>query len=95
MTASKIIELLKENEVSGYEFEETLSEEIYGKNEIVHEEGNCEGGGEYSELVRYFKDHNVYIKLTGTYYSYNGTDWNDDYHEVKPVEKTIIVYEGV
>lgn len=93
MKASDIIELLKENMEDGYQFEETLPREIYGENKLVHEEGNCEGGGEYSELVRYFEDHDVYIKLTGTYYSYDGTDWNNDYHEVKLVERVITVYE--
>ena len=30
---------------------------------------------------------------TGYYSSYNGTDWNNDFEEVKPVQKTITVYE--
>lgn len=93
MEANNIIEALRN---SGEESMEWLSDtlnELLGESELVHEEGNTEGGGEYSELVRYFKEHDVYLKQTGTYYSYNGTDWNDDYHEVKPVEKIITVYE--
>jgi hypothetical protein len=59
----------------------------------VHSEGNKEGGGEYSEIVYHFVDYDVYLRITGFYTSYNGTDWNDNWTEVFPQEKTITVYE--
>ena len=40
-----------------------------------------------------FKNLDIYVKQTGFYSSYNGTDWNDDFTIVKPVEKTITVFE--
>lgn len=49
--------------------------------------------------VKYFPDHDVYIKVEGYYTSYDGTDFYDGWHgccsEVKPKEKTIIVYSKV
>jgi hypothetical protein len=53
-----------------------------------------EGDGERWYSVKYFKDHDVYIKTNGFYSSYNGTDFDYGYgDEVKPVQKTITVYE--
>jgi hypothetical protein len=53
-----------------------------------------EGEGERWYSVKYFKDHDVYIKTNGFYSSYNGTDFDYGYgYEVKPVQKTITVYE--
>lgn len=52
-----------------------------------------EGKGETWYSVKYFKDHDVYIRIDGFYSSYNGTDFYDGYgREVKPKEKTITVY---
>lgn len=93
MRVEKIIQTLKDSREKSMEYLSDDLNKLLGESELVHEEGNSEGGGEYSELVRYFKEHNVYIKQTGVYYSYNGTDWNGDYHEVKPTQKTITVYE--
>lgn len=97
MTAETIIEKLKEDGIKGYNFGYLEDDDVYGfgRCKLVGEEGGYEGGGEYVERVVYFEDHNVYIRLTGTYYSYHGTDWNDDYTQVVPKEKTIIVYEEI
>lgn len=92
MTATEIIEKLKE--FSGRDFAyEFDNREGFGKAEIVHEEGDTEGGGDYSCVVRYFEEHDVYIQVTGFYSSYEGTDWDNDFQEVKPKEKTITVFE--
>ncbi len=64
-----------------------------GKIETVYSKGGCEGGGD--EAVRVFKfiDHGgICVKITGYYSSYEGTEWNGDWKEVKPQEKTITVY---
>lgn len=76
---------------------ESYDREALGLGEIieVHQEGG-EGEGDHWESVKYFKDHDVYIKATGHYQSHNGTDfygWGETLSEVKPKEKTIIVYE--
>ena len=66
-----------------------------GLGEIVHtEQVGGEGEGDHWHQVWYFKDHDVYIKITGNYSSYHGTDFYDGYGvEVKPVAKTITVFE--
>lgn len=44
--------------------------------------------------VKYFKDHDVYIRIDGYYTSYNGADFYDGYgREVVPTEKTVVVFE--
>ena len=37
-----------------------------------------------------FPKHNVHIRVSGYFSSYNGTEWNEKFEEVFPVEKTII-----
>lgn len=55
-----------------------------------------EGQGETWYIVYYFPKHDVYIRIDGYYQSYNGTEFYDGWgccKEVKPVKKTITVYE--
>ena len=60
--------------------------------EIKQRGGEGEGNTWYS--IKYFKDHDVYIRTDGWYSSYHGTDFNDGYgEEVKPVQKTVTVYK--
>jgi len=61
--------------------------------EIAQHGGEGEGENWYS--VKYFPDHDVYLKVSGQYYSYDGTHFDgwDKVKEVKPQEKTITVYE--
>lgn len=52
------------------------------------------------KIQEVLNEHNcAYFKVSGYYSSYNGTDYCDDIYGssalVKPVEKTIIVYEMV
>lgn len=53
-----------------------------------------EGQGDTWYSVKYFKDLDIYLNVDGWYSSYNGTDidgWGA-VTEVRPTEKTIIVY---
>jgi hypothetical protein len=60
--------------------------------EVSHYGGEGEGETWYS--VKYFKDHDVYIRIDGYYQSYDGTTFDEGYGvEVRPKEKTITVYE--
>ena len=60
--------------------------------EVIQVGGESQGTTWYS--VKYFKDHDVYIRIDGHYTSYNGTDFYDGYgREVAGKEKTIIVWE--
>jgi hypothetical protein len=67
---------------------------IVGEVEIVHEEGDTEGGGDHSEVVVHFKDHNIFLRATGFYSSYNGTEWDSDLTEVEPYEKMVTFYKN-
>lgn len=67
--------------------------------EALHDEGDCEGGGEHSEMVRkitYPDGYSEIVRVEGYYASYVGTDWNwSQMHLCKPVEKMITVYEPI
>lgn len=55
-----------------------------------------EGQGDTWFSIKYFPDYDLYLKVSGYYQSYNGTDFYDGWDcvtEVKPVTKTITVYE--
>lgn len=62
----------------------------------VHQQGG-EGEGDHWEKVFHYTDHDVMVKITGHYQSYRGTEFYDGFDgcvkEVKPVTKTITVYE--
>lgn len=63
--------------------------------ELVDEEGGHEGGGEHVERV--FAIHKGaeilgYMRVTGFYQSYNGTDYNDDWTLVEPREVLVTHY---
>ncbi len=92
----------------GVDGEEVYPEAKYGTEEygilknsvlgIVKEVARYggEGKGEDWWVVYRFVDHNVYIKVNGYYQSYNGTEFYDGWDccsEVKPIQKTITVFE--
>lgn len=57
-----------------------------------------EGEGDDWWSVKYFRDHNIYIKIYGYYTSYEGTTFDrgiECYSEVIPKEETVIVYRSV
>lgn len=75
------------------DFDRKEVEEKLGPLNTVYEEGGGEGGGEHVEKVWEFKDHGVLIRLTGSYYSYDGTNWDDDFEEVFSRRVIATVYE--
>lgn len=70
----------------------SLIKEHLGEYEVVHTSDFYDGYECFGVL--YFKEHDIYVKVSGYYSSYNGTEWST-LREVKPKEKTIIVYENV
>lgn len=55
-----------------------------------------EGMGDTWYSVKYFPEHDIYIKVTGWYQSYNGTEFYDGWgccSQVRPQQKTITIYE--
>ena len=72
---------------------ECLKQLGLGEIEEVEQRGG-EGQGDRWYTIKYFKDHDVYIKTKGFYSSYNGTDFYYGFgEEVKPTQKTVTVYE--
>lgn len=105
MTAEEIIEILKKYEVRVEDFayddiqedlEDTIKVETGEWKEINQYGGEGQGDTWYS--IKHFPKHNVYIKVSGYYSSYNGTDfgnWKNSCKGVIPVQKTIIDYEVI
>lgn len=64
-----------------------------GEVEEVSQYGGEDMGSTWYS-VKYFKDHDVYIRIDGHYTSYNGADFYDGYgREVVEKEKTVVVWE--
>lgn len=60
---------------------------------IYKDENERSGYGEIPvKYIYYFSDHDVYMEVTGFWASYNGEVF-DSCREVKPVTKTITIYE--
>lgn len=78
-----------------YDIKEDYILNTLGLGRVVEvEQHGGEDQGSYWYSVKHFIDHDVYIKITGYYSSYNGTDFYDGYGcEVRPTEKTITVFE--
>lgn len=94
---SEILEKIKSVCGSVYEF----AHEDYDPNDFglgpcteVKQYGG-EGKGDKWYSIKYFKDHDVYIRVDGYYQSYNGAEFEGwkSCKEVKPEEKLITVYE--
>lgn len=82
-------------QITGWSEKEKFVLDTLGLGEVeeVDQRGG-EGEGDHWHSVKYFKDHDVYIKTTGFYSSYHGTDFYDGYgEEVKPQQKTITVFK--
>ncbi len=60
----------------------------------AYSKGGGEGGGETVIRVYEIKYEGgvVYVRATGSYYSHDGTYWNDDFTFVRPKEVTVIKY---
>lgn len=99
MDYDKIVAKLKELEIDEEDFDYMSQEQTAklvdacGPFVQVASKGG-EGQGEEYWLIYHFTAHNVYIKVSGFYTSYDGVDWSyGGFSEVKPVEKTMTVYE--
>lgn len=68
----------------------TLGDTTYPVKEVAHQ-GGGEGQGENVWLV--FEVDGRLFKTTGFYMSYDGTTWDGDVTEVKPVQKVVTVFE--
>ena len=95
LTSDKILELLKPK-ISEMEFGYgDYDDEKLGLGEIreISQHGGEDQGSDWYS-VKYFVDHDVYIKISGYYSSYDGVYFDQGMGcEVRPQKKTITVYE--
>jgi len=72
------------------EFLQSINLEFVGIEQV-----GGEGEGEHWHKVFHFPAHDVYLKVTGYYASYDGTTFHgwQDVAVVRPEQKTITVYE--
>lgn len=79
-----------------YNIIKKLWKQKHGLNWEEVEQYGGEGQGDTWYSIKYFPDHDIYIKVSGWYQSYDGVNfnsWGRDCCEVKPSQKTITVYE--
>lgn len=99
MTAQEIIDFLDDlyeqegNEIGQGDIDEDLVSEKLGKFEYIKECDRNLFDTDSVETVIHFIDHDIYIGYSGIYDSWNGDEIDEGPYEVKPVEKTIIIYE--
>lgn len=75
------------------QLEESDQELGLGPIETVEEVGGGEGGGEEVVRVFHFKDHDVFIEITGSYYSYDGINWEEGvFTQVYPKQVMVTQY---
>ena len=94
LTVQEILDIIHQKGFSERDFAYGYFEYIQeiGKWEEVDQYGG-EGQGDTWYSVKYFKDHDVYIRTDGWYSSYEGTEFEEGYgREVFPQQKTITVY---
>lgn len=107
MTYEEIVEYLKTRCNNVYDLWDSGDGEFSGNNELFQVgdyrtvfKQDPDGDRDYSQhqekvcRVLYFHDHNVYLKITGYYSSYSGTEFDgwSCVTESRPEEKIIIVY---
>lgn len=98
MNFQEINELIKKHygeDVSEFAFADDGSIPGVGKFKEIAQEGG-EGEGEAWFSVKHFPEQNTYVRIDGSYASYDGTsfdDWESAVKQVTPKEKTITVYE--
>lgn len=94
LTSKEILSIIENNmSIKSFAHQDYTPEEIgLGKVENIDSCDGVDGPNWY--IVQYFVEHDVYIKTSGYYSSYNGTYFDDGYgEEVKPIQKKIISYE--
>ena len=100
MNFKEIIDTFKNQNISVSEF----AYDDFDNNPMLEFVGECkevnhhggEGQGEDWYSVKYFPKHDIYIKVSGFYSSYDGVEFYDGWgscKEVKPIDRTVTFYE--
>lgn len=86
----KISDLINENGI--YEF---IEDRIFEQAELKIRERSPTYDGEDCHIVfeHVNNDKVIYIKFEGSYTSYEGTEWETNFKEVKPKIKTVTYYQ--
>lgn len=97
MTYEEILSTLKANSsVSNFAHGDVDWKDLgLGSVEKIASHGGEDQGSDWWR-VYYFQDHDIYIKASGYYSSYNGTDfegWGDAVEQVKPTKREVTFYE--
>lgn len=79
-----------------YNYLKELEEKLGGQIKLISSE-RTEGSGDFDGYEWIYELNGRYFQLIGYYHSYDGYDCDDwyDLEEVKPIEKTITVYEPI
>lgn len=75
------------------ERKEAVEAELGKWEEVPAGSRGGEDEGSSYRRVFHFVDHDVYVAVTGYYTSYDGTEYDDDFTEVRPVVKEVTVFE--
>lgn len=98
-TNSPEYRFVKDNEKeSDSLFNKLLENSIFNEANIeIKEQTGGEGEGDSASVVVYFVKEDIYVAADGGYQSYDGFSWegSGSWYLVKPVEKTITVYEAI
>ena len=61
--------------------------------QVMHK--RCGSEHDIMRYVYHFKDHDVFLCIDGSYSSWEGTSFDDDWYEVKPYKVTSTKYKRV
>lgn len=99
LTADEIINLLPQLFSSPGELEylnpidsNSTEYKSLGTMKIIDSYGGEGCGSDYWFIVL-FEDHDVFLKVTGFYQSYNGVEFDNYGKEVKPSQEVVTVYK--
>lgn len=98
-TSQEIIDIIKSlHDIRDFAYDEVDYEELgLGEVEEVDQTGGMDKGSNWSS-TKYFKNHDIYIKVRGFYSSYDGTEfdsWISSVFEVYPKTTTKIIFEKI
>lgn len=97
-TADQLYEKLNElEEAKEFYWGEPIDQEIegIGKVETVLEYERGYSGEDTNTTIQVFKVGDRYFKMEGFYDSWNGTDWDGPFTEVKPVKVEYTEYHAL
>jgi len=94
-TKNELQKLLNEHYNDSYPGDDDVFDASFlGEVRLVNSTSEYDDGNEACSVTYYFKDFDQYVTFSGYYSSYSGHEL-ESWDFVRPVEKTVIVYEPV